>query len=664
MRVGVFVCHCGKNIAGAVNVKEVVKWVSELQDVVYATDYVYLCSEPGQKEIQEKIKELKLTHVVVAACSPKMHGITFARTVNAVGLNPYLLEIANIREQCSWVHHEEPEKATEKAFKLIKASIAKVKLAKPLEPIKVPITKKALVIGGGIAGIRAALDIAEAGFEVYLVERSPSLGGHMAQLSETFPTLDCSACILTPLMVEVAHHKNIHLITYAEVKKVEGIVGNFKVAIEQKPRYVIPEKCIGCGDCIEVCPVIVPNEFDQGLGARKAIYIPFPQAVPLVATIDLEACLNTKKLIICEQCYKACGERGAINYLMEPKEIEIEVGAIIVATGFDLLPIENLKEYGGGKYPDVLTSLEFERLLSASGPTEGVVRRPSDGKIPKRVVFIQCAGSRDSEHGLPYCSKICCMYTAKHAVLYKHAVPDGEVYVFFIDVRAAGKRYEEFVQQVMEKERIVYLRGKVSKVFQRGDKLIVWGVDTLSGKAVEIEADMVVLAPAIVPSKGTTELAKLLKIPVDEFGFLSEVHPKLRPVESVSLGVYVAGAAQAPKDISETVAQASAAASKVLSLFSQKEVTLEPIVAHVDKELCKGCGLCLKLCPFKAITMEKEEEREDKKIKRYAKVEEALCQGCGICMAVCPEKAINVAGFTYEQLFSQMKALLEDINGS
>lgn len=660
MRIGVFICHCGKNIAGVVNVKALVKRVAALEDVVYATEYMYLCSEPGQKEIQEKIKELELTHVVVAACSPKMHATTFARAVKAVGLNPYLLEIANIREQCSWVHHDAPEEATEKALKLIKAAVAKARLAKPLEPIKVPLTRKVLVIGGGIAGIRTALDIADAGFEVYLVEKTPSLGGHMAQLSETFPTLDCSACILTPLMVEAAHHKNIHLLTYAEVKDVKGIIGNFEVTIEQKPRYVIPERCTGCGDCMDVCPVVVPNEFDQGLGARKAIYFPFPQAVPLVATIDLENCLNTKKLVVCEQCYKACGERKAINYLMEPQEIKIEVGAIVIATGFDLLPIENLKEYGGGKYPDVVTGLEFERLLVASGPTGGVVRRPSDGKVPKRVVFIQCAGSRDPAHGCPYCSKICCMYTAKQALLYKHAVPDGEVYVFYIDVRAAGKRYEEFVQRVMGEERIVYLRGKVSKVFQREDKLVVWGADTISGMAVEIEADMVVLAPAIVPNKGTAELAKVLKIPVDEFGFLSEIHPKLRPVESVSPGVYLAGAAQAPKDISETAAQASAAASKVLSLLSQKEATLEPIVAHVDKELCKGCGLCWKACPFKAITMVRENKKEGKKRKRYAKVEEALCQGCGVCMAICEEKAINVAGFTYEQLSAQVKALLED----
>jgi len=654
MRIGVFICHCGKNIAGVIDIKRLTNSVAELEEVYYATDYVYLCSEPGQKAIQDQIKELGLTHIVVAACSPKMHATTFAQALEDAGVNAYLLEIANIREQCSWVHPHEPEEATDKAFELIKAGVAKVGQAVPLQPLSVPLNRKVLVVGGGIAGIQAALDIANGGFDVYLVERTPSLGGHMAQLSETFPTLDCSSCILTPRMVEAAKHPKIHLYTYSEVKEVQGVVGQYKVKIEQKPRYVDPVKCTGCGDCTEVCPVIVPNEFEQNLGGRKAIYVPFSQAVPLKYTIDLENCLNTRKLVVCDQCYRACGPK-AINYLMEPKEEEIEVGAIVVATGYDLMPVEDLKEYGGGLYPDVVSGLEFERLVTASGPTSGVVRRPSDGKIPKRIVFIQCAGSRDPEHGCAYCSKICCMYTAKHAFMFKHAVPDGEVFVFYIDVRAAGKGYEEFVQRVMEEERIAYLRGKVSKVFQRDDKLIVWGSDTLTGMAVEIEADMVVLAPAVVPSKGAKELAKLFKTPVNEYGFLDEVHPKLRPVESSAMGVYLAGAAQAPKDIPDSVSQASAAASKVLGLFSQEELALEPIKAEVNLDNCDGCALCVGVCPYGAISLVQDEPDGP----RHIQVHKALCQGCGVCMATCPKEGVNVAGFTLAQLREQLRAMLK-----
>ncbi|WP_457572306.1 4Fe-4S dicluster domain-containing protein [Desulfovulcanus sp.] len=654
MRIGVFICHCGKNIAGVIDIKSLTSSVAELEEVYYATDYVYLCSEPGQKAIQDQIKELGLTHIVVAACSPKMHATTFAQALEDAGVNAYLLEIANIREQCSWVHPHEPEKATAKAFELIKASVAKVSKAVPLQPLSVPLNRKVMVIGGGIAGIQAALDIANGGFDVYLIEKTPSLGGHMAQLSETFPTLDCSSCILTPRMVEAAKHPKIHLYTYSEVKEVQGVVGQYKVKVEQKPRYVDPVKCTGCGDCTDVCPVIVPNEFEQGLGGRKAIYVPFSQAVPLKYTIDLENCLNTRKLIVCDQCYRACGPK-AINYLMEPKEEEIEVGAIVVATGYDLLPVEDLKEYGGGLYPDVVSGLEFERLVTASGPTSGVVRRPSDGKIPKRVVFIQCAGSRDPEHGCAYCSKICCMYTAKHAFMFKHAVPDGEVYVFYIDVRAAGKGYEEFVQRVMEEERIAYLRGKVSKVFQRDDKLVVWGSDTLTGMAVEIEADMVVLAPAVVPSKGAKELAKLLKSPANEYGFFDEVHPKLRPVESSAMGIFLAGAAQAPKDIPDSVSQASAAASKVLGLFSKEELALEPIRAVVNLDNCDGCALCVGVCPYEAITLVQEEPDGP----RHIQIHKALCQGCGVCMATCPKEGVNVAGFTLAQLREQLRAMLD-----
>ncbi len=424
---------------------------------------------------------------------------------------------------------------------------------------------RALVIGAGIGGMQAALDIADSGYEVILVEKEPSIGGHMAQLSETFPTLDCSQCILTPRTVEVGQHPNIRMLTLSEVMDVQGGVGDFRVKILRHPRYVIEEKCTACDDCAQVCPVVVPNEFDRGLAARRAIYIPHPQAVPAVYTLDPDACLGLFPLA-CGKCAEAC-EAHAIDYDMAPQIVEVEVGAIIVATGYELYQDEAVQAYTYMEHPDVMDGLEFERLLSASGPTGGKIIRPSDRKVPKEVVFIQCAGSRNPEHGMPYCSKICCMYTAKHAILYKHRVSDGQVYVFYIDIRAGGKGYEEFVTRAMEEDRTVYIRGRVSKVFSRDGKVMVWGVDTLTGSKVEIAADMVVVVAAIVPSEGSRRVAEMLGIGVDEFGFYTASDEEMTPVESGVPGVFLAGMCLGPQDIPETVAQASGAAAKVLALF-------------------------------------------------------------------------------------------------
>jgi heterodisulfide reductase subunit A len=434
---------------------------------------------------------------------------------------------------------------------------------------------RALVIGAGIGGMQAALDIADSGYEVILVEKEPSIGGHMAQLSETFPTLDCSQCILTPRTVEVGQHPNIRLLTLSEVVGVEGEVGDFRVRILRYPRYVIEEKCTACGDCTQVCPIVVPNEFDRGLAARRAIYIPSPQAVPAVYTLDPDACMGLFPLA-CGKCAEAC-EADAIDYDMGPESVEMEVGAIVVATGYELYQDEAVMAYAYMDHPDVMDGLEFERLLSASGPTGGQVIRPSDRTVPKEVVFIQCAGSRNPEHGLPYCSKICCMYTAKHAILYKHRVPDGQVYVFYIDIRAGGKGYEEFVTRAMEEDRTVYIRGRVSKVFSSDGKVMVWGVDTLTGSKVEIGADLVVVAAAIVPSEGSRRVAEMLGIGVDEFGFYTASDEEMTPVESGVPGIFLAGAGLGPQDIPETVAQASGAAAKVLALFQAAQVeTPEP----------------------------------------------------------------------------------------
>jgi heterodisulfide reductase subunit A len=528
-RIGVFICHCGHNIERTVSTEHVTLALSDYPNVAYAMHYDYMCSDPGQRLIIDAIDQQRLDGIVVAACSPSMHEMTFRRAAEDAGMNPYLCEMANIREQCSWVH-EDRDKATEKAIRLVKMQVEKVRRNLPLEPISIGHAEKCLVIGGGIAGIQAALDVAEAGYEVLLVEKQPSIGGHMAQLSETFPTLDCSQCILTPKMVEVSRHPNIRLLTYSEVEQVSGYVGNFQVRIRKNPTYVDPDACNLCGECVKVCPRSTESEFECGLVQRKAIYIPFQQAIPSSYTLDENACLGLNPLR-CDECSKVC-DVNAINYDMVPEYIDEQVGAVIVATGYELYSPTRLPEYGGGMLPDVIDGLQFERLLSASGPTSGEVRRPSDGSVPKNVVFIQCAGSRDPEHHNAYCSKICCMYTAKHALLYRHAVPEGQATVFYIDIRAGGKGYEEFIQSAIDHERILYLRGKVARLYQEGDHIVVCGVDTLSGKAVEINADLVVLATSMDPHPSSAALSKTLKISCGAEGFLKEAHPKLRPAST------------------------------------------------------------------------------------------------------------------------------------
>jgi heterodisulfide reductase subunit A len=652
-RIGVFVCHCGINIASTVDPEKVIEEVKKHPNVAYATNYVYMCSDPGQDIINKAIKEHNLDGVVVAACSPTLHQNTFRKLIARAGLNYYQHETANIREQCSWVHKDKGD-ATAKAVKIALSAVEKVLRDENLQPISVPVTKKALVIGGGIAGIQAALDIANAGHEVLLVEKQPSIGGHMAQLSETFPTLDCSQCIMTPRMVEVGQHPNITLMTNSEVEEVGGYVGNFKVRIKRNPTYIDWSKCTGCGLCAKECRLAdkIPDNFNCGLTKRGAAYIMFPQAVPLKAVIDPVKCLMVTRGKCGDEpkCLAACSA-DAINFDMKEEIIEEEVGAVVVATGYELYPTECLGEYGYGKIPDVIDGLTFERILSASGPTDGEVRRPSDGQVPKEMVFVQCAGSRDKEFHKPYCSKICCMYTAKHAMLYKHNVHDGQAYVFYIDVRTGGKGYEEFYDRTTEEERVVYLRGKVSRIFQEGGKVMVWGIDTLTGKKVEIAADMVVLAMAMVPQTDAKELASKLKIQVDQDNWLSEAHPKLRPVETLTSGVFVAGAAQAPKDIPETVAQASGAASKVLGLFSKDTFERDPLIAGVDEELCVGCGVCVEICPYGA--------RELDPARHVVVVNPVLCEGCGACATACPSGAITHANFSAKQILNMITPFLE-----
>ena len=662
-KIGVFICHCGENIGATIDCEKVAAEAAKFDGVAFATDYKYMCSDPGQSLIRKAIEEQKLDGVVVAACSPRMHEPTFRRACSEAGLNPYLCEMANLREHCSWVH-EKGEPTTAKAIDIVRGLVEKVKRNKPLKPIEVPITKKALVIGGGIAGIQAALDIANCGHQVILVEKEPSIGGHMSQLSETFPTLDCSQCILTPRMVEVAQHPNIKLYTYAELEHLDGFIGNFKATIRLKAKSVDEKICTGCGLCTTKCPQKrIPSEFNAGLGLRTAIYVPFPQAVPNKPVIDKKHC-NYYKRGKCKICEKTC-PTGAICFDKEDEFVTEDIGAVVVATGFNVLGTEFFPEYGYGRYKDVITGLQFERLASASGPTSGEIRRPSDGTMPKKIVFIACAGSRDPAKGIHYCSKICCMYTAKHARLYQHKVHGGESYVFYMDIRAAGKNYEEFVRRAIEDDGVNYVRGRVARVYEKDGKLIVKGVDTLMGaKPVEIEADMVVLATAGVSNEGAEELAQRLHVSYDPYKFFAEAHPKLKPVETNTAGIYVAGACQAPRDIPETVSMASGAAAKVAALFSSDKLVREPLIAVVNRmappvySTCVGCFMCQTACPYQAIEREEIKDRGGNVVKTVARVNPGLCQGCGTCVAFCRSKSIDIQGYSNDQMYAEVMALL------
>ncbi len=660
-RVGVFVCWCGSNIAGTVDVHKVAEVLRNEPGVVFSADYQYMCSQAGQDMIKEAIREHKLTGIVVCSCSPRMHEATFRKTAATAGINSYMVEIANIREQCSWVH-KDMETGTEKAIILGRAAIAKVNLNTPLTPGETPVTKRALVIGGGIAGIQTALDIAEAGFPVDIVEKKPTIGGKMAQLDKTFPTLDCAACILTPKMVDVAQNENIRIFSYSEVSEIKGFVGNFDVTIKKKARYVKEDICTGCGACVEKCPMKkVPNEFNLGMNNRAAIYIPFAQAVPKVATIDPASC-NMLKNGKCGVCSKICAA-GAIDYTQKDEYINEKYGAVVVATGFDPISMDKFDEFAYSQSKDVITSLEFERLTNAAGPTAGHLERPSDGKSPKTIVFVQCVGSRCdacAEKGKEYCSKICCMYTAKHAMLTRDKYPDTEVYVFYIDVRTPGKNFDEFYRRAVEEYGVKYIKGMVGKVTPEGDKLKVQASDLLSNKQLHIDADLVVLAAAIEPDKSARPLATMLTASMDTNDFFTEAHPKLRPVESPTAGVFLSGACQGPKDIPETVSQASAAASKVIGLLVKDKLTGNPCIAHSNELMCNGCSSCERVCAYGAITYEEKEFRlpdRTTKTRRIAVVNPAVCQGCGACTVACPSGAMDLNGFASNQIMAEVDAI-------
>jgi heterodisulfide reductase subunit A len=649
LRIGVFICHCGLNIAGTLDIKELVEYAKTLPDIVYVKDNRYTCADPGQEEIRKGIKEYKLNRVVVAACSPRMHEPTFRRAVSEAGLNPFLFEMANIREFASWCHPNVPKEATEKAKDIIRMAVAKARLLMPLQTIEVPVTNKALVIGGGIAGMNAALDLAEMGFKVYLLEKGESIGGHMAALDKTFPTLDCSICIEGPKMVDVGRHPNIQIIANADLLKVDGYVGNFKVKIRKNPRYVLADRCTGCGECKDVCPIEYPNDWDMNLGTRKAISVPFDQAVPLIYTINRDYCIE------CYKCIDACGAREAINFEQKPEEIDIEVGAIIVSTGFDVYLPYDMPLLGYGKYPNVITSMEFERLILAAGPTGGKVVRASDGKKPHSVAFIQCVGSRD-KNKYPYCSNFCCMYTLKHVVQLKEKYKqDVEVYVFYIDIRSPGKGYEEFYDRARI-QGVNFIRGRVSRVEEdpTTHNLLLYAEDENLGQPIEIEADMVVLATAAIAKKGSEDIARIINLTRGSDGFFMESHPKLKPMDAPTDGVFFAGACQGLKDIPYSVSQGSGAASRAATIISKPKWKIEPIISVVDQTKCRNvsgkCGICAERCPYGSIKIEE---------KKPAEVITAMCHGCGTCVGECPADAITQMHFTDAQILAQIRAALE-----
>ncbi|MEM4267837.1 MAG: hydrogenase iron-sulfur subunit [Candidatus Woesearchaeota archaeon] len=642
-RVGVFVCHCGKNIAGTVDIKKVVEYARTLPAVVYADENMYTCSDPGQESVKKAIKEHGVNRVVVAACSPKMHEPTFRRCVSEVGLNPYLMEMANIREHCSWVHIWEKELATEKAKDIVAMAVAKARYLQPLENIGVPVEKKTLVIGGGIAGCQAALDLADMGFQVYLVEKEPSIGGRMAQLDKTFPTMDCSICIEGPKLVDVGRHPRIKLLTNTEVKEVTGYIGNFHVKCITKPRYVLLDKCTGCGECYESCPVVIPSKFERNLKPTKSISAFFPQAVPQKFVIDYDKCIK------CYKCAEVCGSRNAIDFTEKAKEESFTVGTIIVATGCDSFDAAKKEEYGYGRFENVVDAMEFERIVCAGGPTAGALLR-RDGKHAERFAFIQCVGSRDKKCGNEYCSNICCLNSIKLSLLIKEHVPHAQVTIYYIDIRAFGKGFEELYARARNAG-VLFVKARASELKEGKDKNpIVVYEDMATGEVAENEVDLAVLSVGMVAAQSAKQLAEVLHIPRNTNGFYLESHPKLKPLDSPGDGIYLAGSGESPKDIKESVTSASAAAGRAAIPMSKGKVYIEGITIETYPDKCVGCGMCVRACPYGA-------NKIDPKTKKLVH-NPIQCHGCGTCVAECHFQAIDQKHFKDEQIIAQIDAAL------
>jgi heterodisulfide reductase subunit A len=645
-RIGVYICHCGTNIARTVDIGDVVEFARRLEGVVLVRDHTYLCSDTGQNLIQEDIRKLGLTRVVIAACSPLLHEPTFRQACQIAGLNPFNMQMANIREHVAWVTPG-AHQATRQSKGILAAAVRRVEHHQSLTVRQVAVTPTVLVVGGGIAGIEAALSLANAGKQVFLVEREPSIGGHMAMLDTTFPTLDCAVCTLSPKMVEVAGHPHIALLSYSQVEAVSGFVGNFHVRVRQKTRYLDETLCTGCGFCVEKCPwQNIPSEFEQGMGTHPAIYFPFPQAVPLLPLIDPSHCAHFQ-WDMCQTCQRLC-PTGAIDFERQDQIHEFDVGAIILATGFQLFDPGRAIQYGYGRWDNILTSLQFERLCHPSGPTGGKIVM-KDGREPERIAILHCIGSRDEKFNR-HCSRICCMISLKFAMLVKERT-QARVFEFYIDMRAVGKGYEEFYEQV-QRTGVTFIHGKGAEVIYQEGKLMVKAEDTLLGRRVIVPVDMVILAAGLEPRQDAAEMATLLGIDCDHAGFFMEKHPKLAPVETVVEGIFIAGACQGPKDIPDSVAQGAAAAAGALTLIDKGVVEVEPIAAAVNPALCSDCWLCLGDCPYQAISRIPFQERT------VAWINEVLCQACGTCVTTCPAGAITQRGYTNEQIFAEIEGLL------
>ncbi len=641
-KIGIYVCECGGNIGDVVDVKAVLETVKQWERVVDAKYQKYLCSRPSQEIIVEAIKRKNLDRVVIASCTPRMHLPTFQSTLERAGLNPYMLEFVNIREQDSWVHGPKPSReSTKKAIGLIRGGYERSLELEPLESISEKSSREILIVGGGIAGITAALELGYLGYKIHLVERNTSIGGNMAKLTKVFPTLDCAQCILTPRMAEVGRNPNVRLFTCSEVQEVKGRPGNYEVKVFMKPRGVDTEKCRSCGVCAKVCPVTTPDRFNEGLTERKAAYIEFPQAVPSTYVIDFNACTK------CLKCEQLCPAK-AINLEDKGKTIDLKVGAIIMATGYELYDATLLKNYAYGVYEDVITMMDLERLVSASGPTEGYVKRRSDGNDVKKIAIVLCAGSRDKNH-IPYCSRICCMYSLKQAFLLKKML-GIDVHVYYIDIRATGKGYEELYWRD-EEAGVIFTKGRVAEIWKnKNGKLAVLAEDTLMGEVKEEEFDLVALATPMVPPLGLNELAGKIKLSLGEEGFITEKHPKLDPVDSLRTGVFACGCALSPKDVRDTVSDGLAAASKAALFLKGEKITTSPEKAFVITDLCNGCNECVPVCPVNAITMEAGK----------AKINPFICIGCGACIPICPKEAIDFKNSTNRQIIANLRGLLMD----